>query len=707
MTHEPHDLRPASPARLFLPAAALLAVTFAAYLPAMRGDFLWDDDAHVSETPTLTTPGGLGRIWLEPTAIPQYYPLVHTTFWIEHRLWGLDTTGYHIVNILLHGLAAVLVWRVLARLGMPGAYLAGAIFALHPVQVESVAWITERKNVLSMVFYLLAAGAYLRFSPIEDPAPPRRWGWYAAAVALFVAALLSKTVTASLPAAVLLVVWWKRGRIARRDVWPLVPLFVIGAAFGLTTAYLEQYHVGAKGEEWNLSLVDRVLVAGRALVFYAGKLLWPANLTFIYERWEIDARQWWPYLYPAGVAAVVAALLVLRNRIGRGPLVAVLFFAGTLAPAIGFLNVFPFRYSFVADHFQYHASLGLIALGAAVLAWGVQRLGARGVRLGWVDAAILLAALGFLTWRQAHIYQGPEALWADTLAKNPRCWMAHGNLGFHYSRKGDLDRAEDNYRASLRIHPHDASMYGSLGVALTAQGKFKEAIESCREAIRLEPTLAEGHNNLGGALAADGRPDEATAAYREAVRLDPKYVMARYNLGTALAATGQNAEAEPEFREVLRLNPEHFGAHNNLAVALVAMGRVPEALEHYVHALRIKADYPEAHFNYATALARGGRLDEALLHLREAVRLKPDYAAAWFNLAAVLTKVKQVDEAVAAYRAAGRAWAAVGQWPAATDAAQRAAVVAQSAGKEPLAAECRREADAYRAGKPCPPASAP
>ena len=341
----------------------LVAATVLAYQPVWHAGFIWDDDVYVTNNLTLRSVDGLRQIWCKLTATPQYYPLVHTSFWLEYHLWGLNPVGYHVVNVLLHALAAILLWRVLVRLQLPGAWLAAGIFALHPVAVESVAWVTERKNVLAAVFYFAAALAYLRGRRRERMAESKSGvslRWYFLAFALFVAALLSKTTACSLPAAMLLVIWWKRGRIAGRDVWPLLPFFAAGVALGLVTSWLERTHVGAQGPEWAFSFPERCLIAGRAVWFYAGKLFWPANLTFIYPRWQINTGAWWQWIFPVAALAVVAVLWRLRRRIGRGPLVAVLFFGGTLLPALGFTNVYPMRYSFVADHFQYLASVGLI-----------------------------------------------------------------------------------------------------------------------------------------------------------------------------------------------------------------------------------------------------------------------------------------------------------------------------------------------------------
>ncbi len=384
--------------KAWLLALTLLAATFIAYQPVWHAGFIWEDDDYVTKNQALHSVDGLQRIWSTPGTTHQYYPLVFTSFWVEYHLWRLQPFGYHLVNVILHAVNAVLLWRVLRRLGLPGAWWAAAIFALHPVNVESVAWITERKNTLSGLFYLLAALAWLRFRPLTAGETSRtpEWRFYWVALGLFACALLSKTVTCSLPAVLVLLIWWKTGRLEKRDGLALAPWFVLGAASGLMTRWMER-RLGASGAPWELSFVQRCLVAGRALWFYAGKLIWPHDLTFSYPRWRVDAGVVWQYSFPLAALAVVAALWKVRSRIGRGPLVAVLFFAITLVPALGFFDVFPFRYSYVADHFQYIASLGLIALGAALVGRAAMYFRAPAMLPGF--AAVILPLLMILTWR--------------------------------------------------------------------------------------------------------------------------------------------------------------------------------------------------------------------------------------------------------------------------------------------------------------------
>jgi Flp pilus assembly protein TadD len=438
----------------------------------------------------------------------------------------LNPLGYHLVNLVLHALAAILLWRALVRLGIPGAWLAAAIFALHPVEVESVAWITERKNVLSAVFYFAAALAYLRFEELYDAKDPgaRRWYLYVASLLLFVLALLSKTVACSLPAALLLVRWWKSGRLKRQDVLPLVPFFIVGLGLGLLTAWLEKHQVRAEGDEWALSFWQRCLIAGRGLWFYAEKLFFPAKLTFIYPRWDVSGAFGWAWLFPSALAAVVVTLWQMRRRIGRGPLVAVLFFAGTLFPALGFLNVYPFRFSFVADHFQYLASVGLIVLAAAGL-----------IRLPRFIPPIVLAVLSILTWKQAGIYRDLETLWSDTVEKNPESWMAQNSYGAVLLNKNRIDEAIAHFQKAVEIKPRYVLAYSNLGYAFLLKGQVDESALDLRKALEIDPEDTASHFNLANTLLQMGRVGDAMSELEKVLARRPNDSEAQKNMAWVLA----------------------------------------------------------------------------------------------------------------------------------------------------------------------------
>lgn len=540
-----------------LAGVALVVLVVVAYVPASSAGWIWDDDDYVVENRTLQSLDGLRRIWFEIGAVPQYYPLVHTTFWFERRLWGLDPAGYHAVNIGLHALGALLAWGLLRRLRVPGAWLAAALFAVHPVHVESVAWVTERKNVLSTVLYLAAFLAYLRFRPLDGESPDGRGrarAWTAAFV-LFSAALLAKTVVVSLPAAILVVTWWKKGRVRWDDVRPTLPMFALGAALAIVTVWMEKQHVGATGAAWNLSAVDRLLVASRALTFYLGKLAWPHPLAFVYERWTVDAAtlSWW--LFPAAVAACASLLWALRSRVGRGPFAALLLFAGTLFPALGFFDVYPMRFSFVADHFQYLASLAPLALVAAAGTAIAVRAGTAGRRLAAVAAAVVLAVLAGLTWHQCGIYRDEETLWRDTVRKTPSAFIAHNNLGGILLERGEAREARRHFDAALAIDPAYPESHVNLGLLLERDGRRDEAIARYRTAIAIDPAFADAHNNLGIALAQAGDLDGAIDSFRRALAHRRDFPKALYNLGVALVRAGRAREAIDPLERALRLAP--------------------------------------------------------------------------------------------------------------------------------------------------------
>ena len=601
--------------KTLLTAALIVCCTLLAYLPALEGDLLWDDAAHVTR-PDLRSLHGLWRIWSDLGATQQYYPLLHSAFWMEYKLWGDALLGYHLANVLLHAAAAILVMLIMRRLGLAGAWLGASIFALHPVCAESVAWIAEQKNTLSAVFYLSAALLYLHFDQT------RRRSRYFLALALFILALLSKTVTDTLPAALLVVFWWRRGRLGwKRDVLPLLPWFALGAAAGIFTAWVERTLVGAQGAGFALTLVERFLVAGRAIWFYAGKLVWPANLMFFYPRWRVDSAEWWQYLYPLGALAALAALCLLARK-HRGPLAGALIFAGTLFPALGFFDIYPFLYSYVADHFQYIASLGIIVPVASWWADGASgsarppassRLPRPGTRRWAVAAAcVALAALGALTWQQCGMYSDMETLFQQTIERNPTCWIAHYNLGVLIAgTPGRLSEAIQHYREAARLKPDYAMAHYNLALALSrTPDRLPEAIEEYRAALRANPNSDMAHNNLGLALSKiPGRLPEAIEEYRAALRIAPDSAEAHNNLGIALLNTpGRVSEAIPHFQAALRRKPDSAEIHNNLGGALsLEPGRLSEAIEEYRTALRLQPDYPDARYNLEAALSKVGQ----------------------------------------------------------------------------------------------------
>ena len=601
--------------------AAIFAATLAVYLPALRGGLIWNDLDYLTK-PELRDFAGLGRIWTWAPAAwiagsgagtgatQQYYPLLHSFFWVQHRLWGDAALGYHVVNVLLHATAACLLALVVLRLLAPAddrrqmadgrghtdsilgppssavwiAWLAAALFALHPVMVESAAWISEQKNTLSTVFYLGAALGYLSWESQRSTNRPRPVA-YGTAAFLFACALLSKSVTASLPASLLVALWWKRGKLEPRDVRPLLPWFAAGAAVGLFTGWVERDFIGAQGAEFGLSLLERGLLAGHVIWFYLGQLAWPAELIFIYPRWTVSASDWLQWLYPSAAIGLLVVLFAIRRRT-RAPLAAYLFFVGTLFPTIGFLNVYAFRFSFVADHWLYLASIGPIVLATgAIVTLGARMAEARGQKSAgpaaksalrplssvlWCACAALLATFGALSWRQAHLYDNLEGFYRTTLAQNPGAWMARNNLG----------------------------------LMLAQTGKFPEAIEHFAEAVRVKPDYADAESNLGAAFLELSQPDAAISHLENAVRLTPALVKARVNLGLALRASGREPEAIAQFEEVVRLQPLAAEVFCELGFAYARAGNGPKAIAAFQGALRARPNFNAALQGLADEVAK-------------------------------------------------------------------------------------------------------
>lgn len=559
-------------------AICLVVLAAIVYIPSLGNGFIWDDNDNVAQKATLNGIGGLARIWTDPLANQQYYPITHTTFWIEHTLWDLDPLPYHVDNILLHALCAVLILAVLRRLAVPGAWLAAAFFVVHPVNVESVAWVTERKNVLSGVFFFASALAYLAYARIGN-GPPRKSdgrssrGIYLTSLGLFLCALLSKTATCPLPLVLALVLWWKKDRLVWRDMYPLLPFFGAAAIMGLVTTLLEK-HLGASGSVWDLNLLEKALVAGRALWFYAAKVYWPTGIIFIYPRWTIDARTASQYLYPAAALALVGALWLLRRKIGKGPLVAVLSFVALVGPALGFLSIYFARYSFVQDHFQYFGTIALLTLAAFALARCAETnanpppRGRLRAGLSIVAAGLILVVLGSISWGEQYKYFDEESLWRATIAANPSAAIAHSNLGKLLLDRGDLNEAGVEITRALQLGPQYAEMWCNYGIWLIMFDGPAKALPYFRKSAELNPSYIPALTN--GALAdlKLGHLDMAEKEARSALRLDDRQPDAHNILGILLVHKGNAEEAIPHFRAALRMDPGNAGYQRNFDRAL-------------------------------------------------------------------------------------------------------------------------------------------
>jgi Tfp pilus assembly protein PilF len=540
----------AVPRPVWLGGLFIILATLAAYWPVFSAGFIWDDDAYVTENSLLSAPDGLSRIWFSAHSQSQYFPLVFTTLRVEYALWGLNPAGYHVVNVGLHILNALLAWALLRRLALPGAWLAAAVFALHPVQVETVAWITELKNTESTLCFLLALFAWLNFCGGRG-----RW-FYALALALHALALFAKTTACTLPAVMLLVLWLKNEPVNWRRILQVLPFLLLGFGMGLLSVWWER-HLGNIQPKYHLlgGPLDRLLIATHALWFYARKIFWPAALTFSYPRWEINGGDWRQYVWLVACLAVAAVLWLGRRKLGRGPVAAIFFFVAVLSPMLGFIPLYTFYFSYVADHYQYLASLGLIVLGAG-LAIKFFEMSQTDRRLQSVLTTILLIVLGVLTRQQCGSYRNLETLWLDTLKKNPQSWMAHTNLGRLLAQQGVVAEAEAHYLAALNINADEEMIHYNYGNLLARTGRLADAAAQYHQALRLAPEKPETHNNLGYVLNKQHRTDEAIAEYERAIFYKPDYADAYFNLGNELAAQHKLSEAAAQYQRALRLKPD-------------------------------------------------------------------------------------------------------------------------------------------------------
>lgn len=645
-------------------AAALCGAIVVGYLPALGGGFVWDDVALVVDNPLVRASDGLFRFWFTTEAY-DYWPLTSSTFWLEWRLWGPRAAGYHATNLVLHAVGSLLLWAVLRRLRFRGAYLAALVFAIHPVNVASVAWISQRKNLVAMLFFVLAVLWFLRDEDRRaGEAGPSRRGtpWYALSLGAFVLAVLGKGSAAVLPAVLLLLVWWRNGRLRGPDLARVLPFALAGAALAAVNVWFQTH---GEGPIRAASPLDRVLGASAAVWFYLSKALLPLDLAFFYPQWSVDpgSLRWW---LPLAAAVLVSAALVRARHspIGRPLALAWAYFCVTLVPVMGLVDVAYMRYSLVADHYQHLAVIGVVALGAA--AWAGWAREAR----GWVRAAaagVAVAAVGallVLTVRQSATFRDEETLYRATLATSPESWLAHYNLAVVLEAQGRRDEAVVHLEEAVRLKPDHAKAHTNLAIALLDAGRPEEAREHAERAVRSAPDLPEALVNLGVVLSRTGRPAEAVAPLERAVALRPASPEALHNLGLALASlgdaltgAGRDVEAASAFEKALGLRPEDASLHARLAFALVRSGRLDEATAHYEESLRLEPSGPAAaewHYNLGVLVTAAGRAGEGRGHYTRALELRPDYAEAHYNLAVALLGDGRLADATVHLEAAAR-----------------------------------------------------
>ena len=576
---------------------ALILLVVISYLPAMLwGGFVWDDIDHIPGEPAIAEWSGIRDIWFAPTQTkePHYRPMTYTTFWLEHKLWGFAPAGYHVVNVLLHLVNTLLLWRLLHRLAVPGAHLIAAIFAVHPLHVESVAWAIERKDVLSSMFYLSCILIYLRYLKA-----PRGWH-YGLALALFAGGVLAKNMTVTLPAALLILHWWQYARISVQDLLRVLPFFVVSLCLVVLDLSLLN---AATPAAFGYSIVERVLIASRAFWFYVGKLLWPVDLVVIYPHWDdqlgtplawdgaVVAATWGGL---AAIAALVGTLWFLRHRIGRGPLAGVLFFGVTLSPALGFVEHTYMLFSFVADRYQYLAGIGVIAVvtGAATNAAGRLPLMWRKGALGIAIAVLLI--LGTLTWRQSSIYKDQETFFRYIVSQNPQAPGAYLNLGNALLAQGRLQEALTATRVAVEQDTLTFDAYGNLIQILIALGRADDALSAAHQGLEKFPDHANAPAHVGLALFHLGRIDEAETYFARALKINPRYGDALLGLAVVQINQKRYAEALAHLKTLVEIAPGNVQAWANMGLALQALHRTADALKSFDRALAIEPNMPTA-----------------------------------------------------------------------------------------------------------------
>jgi tetratricopeptide (TPR) repeat protein len=557
--------------RFLLLCAALIVLPVVAYMPALHGGPLWDDDTYVFNNREVIRDGMLGRIWFG-TAMEQYYPLTLTAFWVQWRLWGQDTTGYHLVNVLLHGLAGILLWRCLVKLKMPAAWLVAAIFVVHPVNVPSVAWIAELKNALSGCLFFGSLLVFLRHQQSG------RWSLLAASVGLFALALLSKTSVVILGPVLVGLIWWQRGRLLTKEVLKTIPYFVLAGAMGLVTVWFESHHGNANLPVEPISPAARLAGAAWAFWFYVGKILAPVQLNLIYPLWHVDDHNVLSYVPLALLAVTVAVAFHFRRTWGKYALWTIGYTLVALLPVLGFVDISFMRSSRVADHWLYLPMVGLlVAACSGAWALGRRKASARPIILGL--GCIVLALLLAQTFSRAAVFASQETLWADTINRNPDCWLAWYNLGVLRGDQGRPGEAMADYERTLALNPWNAEAKNNMGQIEFSQGHYERARELYLQSLAINPGNPMCHNSMGTLFIRMGEKEKARGEFQKAVDLDPYFTTARNNLGLTYQLEGRYDLCYRCYKMSVEMDPSDVDSQFKLAGVLCIMGRLDESAD--------------------------------------------------------------------------------------------------------------------------------
>jgi Flp pilus assembly protein TadD len=583
-----------SHSRKILLSLAMVLVAGWIYWPAIHGGWIWDDKTEMPQMAALRGPGALWTIWFAPNT-GDYYPVKTTLEWLQWQAWGDNTFGYHLTNICLHACSGLLLWHLLKKLGVRYAFLGGLLFVVHPVAVESVAWVDELKNVLSLPFVLLAMLAYIDFDRAGSGKCGRR---YFLSLFLFLVAMLCKSSAVMFPFVILLYSWWKRGTPKPRELLSTAPFFAISLALGVVAIWFQKHHgFGGQAAPPLGGVLTRSVRAGLAAAFYFAKGILPVGLMPIYPRWPVDPASLVSYLPWLVFAAVFAWLWTKRATWGRHALFGLGWFFLNLAPILGYIPISHMRFTWTMDHLVYLPLVGLIGLAAA----GLGALDSRASRAaaslrGWVPGAAAVICLWLAVQSRAYaaIFQSEDNFWSYAVRSNPSAWLASNNLGNVFLDRGDPQSAIGHYEQALRLNPEYPEAEYNLGLALAGVGRLPEAIVHYQASLRLQPENGDAYNNLGNALRRMGRTQEAIEQYARALRLEPDNAAAHFNLGNALAQAGRIDEAIGQFEQASQEMPDDADMHFDLGIALAQEGRIPEAITQYEQVLRLRPDDADA-----------------------------------------------------------------------------------------------------------------
>jgi tetratricopeptide (TPR) repeat protein len=636
-------------------AAVLFLAAFLVYWPALHGEFIWDDTLNISTNPTIRSDDGLIDIWAAGPQVFDYYPVTWTSWWIEWRLWKRDTLGYHVVNVLLHAGAAAVLWRLLARLRVPGAFVAALIFALHPVNVETVAWITERKNTLSMFLAAVATTFYLDSADPDGTRRSRR-ALYAGALVAFTLALLAKPAAVTLPVVLLAVAWWQRGRVDRADLLRAAPLLAVSAIVSVITVVVHHARGIADAPVRTDGFIERLMTAGWAVWFYLYKLLWPAKLAFFYPRWQVDRSRPVHWLPLATLLVALVGLFLLRRRIGRGGFVALASFVVLLLPVLGFVNVYFMRYSFVSDHWQYQAGFVVIAAAVAGCCYTLRRFGGSRVTVvvgGPVVTGVVCVALATRSWHEAQVYRSPLDLWAKAVHDNPSSGAAWNNYGAELNNRGRKAEAVECFLRGIEVEPGWNEPYLSMGAVQQAKDPAA-AIPWFERAIGKPGCAGDPRALLAGALLALGRADEALTWFDRALADSPVSPGYRRVAAGLHLQRGDTAKAIQLYEAETHDWPRDPDAWFLLAGARATAGQMPEARAALAEACRrAKSDHAMIR-GFGSRLLASLQPELAADAFRASSELQPDYGPAYVGLGYSLELLGRTQEAKAAYHAALR-----------------------------------------------------